>query len=481
MSNKYSAITDWLKGKSKENIAITIGDLEKECSITFPQTFSWSNNCKNAKNWLVQDYVVYEATNILIFEYNSSLAKAILSGTNFKKTESSVAYALFKVGEKDEFYKQMNFYPRYFESAVEHFYNAPLKSERTKNGKTIFPETRYNSWVNCYNYFSNNIKGKTTLTSKEIDDACVQLGFYMASWGMYRGSSFLLQNDYTIYRDILAKLLDPQYDILWNLDTYIDRLPNVALPLPTITKFVDDFSNKLTSLIGDIRDILAPYKDYYVRKTWYTNHSNSATIPEVSKTLVTKLILGTIGCYPAIDRYFGDAVGSVANDLEIDQIKCMLALAYCVKKDMVSSKISFKLANDGGNVALPLSDYPVMKLIDMYYFTFGMEKPFLKLINELVTGKKTITSISKDDKKLLKQFIINNSGSPKVDIAFPCSLLSKSTPATGPCIHLDICEIAKAPPSNKCELDYENIIDKLADKNLYEELSKMKDDEDPES
>ncbi|VEJ05791.1 Uncharacterised protein [Campylobacter lari] len=33
------------------------------------------------------------------------------------------------------------------------------------------------------------------------------LSFYLASWGMYRGSSFLLRYDYKIYKTILEELL----------------------------------------------------------------------------------------------------------------------------------------------------------------------------------------------------------------------------------------------------------------------------------
>lgn len=379
-----------------------------------------------------------------------------------------------KITNYKDFYKQMNFCPHYFESAVKHFYesNTPY-------------ETRYNSWVNCYDYFRNNIKGKTTLTPQEIDNACVQLGFYMASWGMYRGSSFLLQNDYTIYRDIIPKLIDPQYQILWDLDTSIDNLPNVTLPLPTtVTNFEDVFSAKLASLIVDIRNILAPYKDYYVHKSWYTN---SATIPEVSKTLVTKLILGTIGCYPALDRYFGNAIGTVANDLKPDQIKCVIRLSYLIKKGLLSTPQSI-FANCDNVGSISLSDYPVMKLIDMYYFTFGMEKPFLDLINKIITGEKTISGIIKEktnnNRKLLKQFILYDNGSPKVDIAFPCSPLNiNSIPIVCTYTPLDICNSAKTEPSNSSEINYDNIINKLTDKNgdLYKKLSKMKEDKEDET
>lgn len=54
---------------------------------------------------------------------------------------------------------------------------------------------RYRSWEHCYSHF---IKARG---SQEIDYdyLSLQLAFYLASWGMYRGSSFLLQKDYKVH------------------------------------------------------------------------------------------------------------------------------------------------------------------------------------------------------------------------------------------------------------------------------------------
>ncbi|MDO4626572.1 MAG: hypothetical protein Q4A81_04605 [Pasteurellaceae bacterium] len=53
---------------------------------------------------------------------------------------------------------------------------------------------RYKSWEHCYQCFHQAIK--EGCDDKTIDDLSLQLSFYLASWGMYRGSSFLLQRDY---------------------------------------------------------------------------------------------------------------------------------------------------------------------------------------------------------------------------------------------------------------------------------------------
>jgi hypothetical protein len=54
------------------------------------------------------------------------------------------------------------------------------------------------------------------------DDALsLHLAFFLASWGMYRGSSFLLQKDYTIHRPVVRLLRSPELRILRGATTPI--------------------------------------------------------------------------------------------------------------------------------------------------------------------------------------------------------------------------------------------------------------------
>ena len=50
---------------------------------------------------------------------------------------------------------------------------------------------RYQSWKHCYEAFGD--------ITKDNDYLALHLGFYLASWGMYRGSTGLLQKDYKIH------------------------------------------------------------------------------------------------------------------------------------------------------------------------------------------------------------------------------------------------------------------------------------------
>ena len=55
---------------------------------------------------------------------------------------------------------------------------------------------RYESWKHCYEAFED--------VSKDNDYLALHLGFYLASWGMYRGSTGLLQKDYKIHVGAVA-------------------------------------------------------------------------------------------------------------------------------------------------------------------------------------------------------------------------------------------------------------------------------------
>src|SRR3954471_24429399 len=71
---------------------------------------------------------------------------------------------------------------------------------------------RLRSWKHCYRYFR---RVGPTVVAGERDAAAVQLGVYLASWGMYRGSSFLLRHAYTVHRAVVDLLAEEQFRPLW--------------------------------------------------------------------------------------------------------------------------------------------------------------------------------------------------------------------------------------------------------------------------
>jgi hypothetical protein len=195
------------------------------------------------------------------------------------------------------------------------------------------PHHRYLSWEHCYRFFRSRTPEELLLGK---DAAALQLGFYLASWGMYRGSSFLLQRSYTIHIAVVERLAAPELSALW--DTEVGTNASDAALVPTILFAVDA-----------VRDAYAPF--------------GAAT-----DTLVTKVILGTLGCLPAVDRFFIDGFKKSGN-------KYSYLNALFVKR-----VISF-CSECGGSLRLEQDRiqrvsgvrYPLMKLADMYFWEIGYE------------------------------------------------------------------------------------------------------------
>ena len=134
---------------------------------------------------------------------------------------------------------------------------------------------RYRSWEHCYGYFRTRTP---QAISADRDHAALQLAFYLASWGMYRGSSFLLQRAYTVHLGVIEKLTEPTFAVLWEQE--FGAGPKDTELLPVVLKAADA-----------------------VRKA-YKPFAPTTDSRQPSDTLVTKVLLGILGCIPACDRYF---------------------------------------------------------------------------------------------------------------------------------------------------------------------------------
>lgn len=57
---------------------------------------------------------------------------------------------------------------------------------RVSGGEQPSRTSRSRSWDYCYNYFQDQPE-----PTQDLERSCLQLGYYLASWGMLRGSTFL--------------------------------------------------------------------------------------------------------------------------------------------------------------------------------------------------------------------------------------------------------------------------------------------------
>ena len=197
---------------------------------------------------------------------------------------------------------------------------------------------RYRSWEHCYGYFRSN-----RAISLDRDQAALQLGFYLASWGMYRGSSFLLQHAYTVHRGVIDLIAEGRFTELWDADVGASEADVKFVPV-------------IIELIKGVREAYKPF-------------APAIASAQPTETLITKVLLGTFGCLPACDRYF------------IDGFK-REGLKYSDVNDRFTKRVlDFCLANLGELRAEQAdiekrrgTHYPLMKLVDMYFWEIGYEQ-----------------------------------------------------------------------------------------------------------
>lgn len=195
------------------------------------------------------------------------------------------------------------------------------------------PHHRYRSWEHCYRFF--RCKTRTDIVA-ERENAALQLGFYLASWGMYRGSSFLLQRAYTVHLGVVEQLASPQFSVLWEKDVGSEAEDSQLVPI-------------ILAAVEAVREAYRPFG-------------------EPTDTLVTKVILGTFACLPACDRFFIDGFKrwgfqySYLNRRFVERV-----LGFC--NDNIA-----ELRNEQARIETSGTvRYPLMKLVDMYFWQIGYE------------------------------------------------------------------------------------------------------------
>jgi hypothetical protein len=202
------------------------------------------------------------------------------------------------------------------------------------HGRTVAdPHHRYRSWEHCYRFFSSRTR-EAILADKET--AALQLGFYLASWGMYRGSSFLLWRTYTIHEPVIQRLASPEFAELWSTEvgSHVSHARLISPILAAITA---------------VKDAYAPF--------------GGAT-----DTLASKVLLGTLACLPACDRFFID--GWKASGRQYSRLNGRFVertFQFCSEHEAELRRVQSTLAASGG------VRYPLMKLTDMYFWQIGYE------------------------------------------------------------------------------------------------------------
>jgi len=199
------------------------------------------------------------------------------------------------------------------------------------------PDERYASFDYCFNYFQSfreQDKIDQISSNDYIQSSCLQLAYYLASWGMLRGSSFLLEKSLKYYVDLINNI--SRFDKgIWDIDvdSYADA--NITLVLKCKTMVIESLGNK--------------YRP--------------------SDTLASKIMLGVFANTPAFDAYFCKGFNIYKFDKEaLDKISQF----YKDNKMIIDGYSIYTLDFHSGQETN--RKYTKAKLIDMIGFIEGQTK-----------------------------------------------------------------------------------------------------------
>ena len=199
------------------------------------------------------------------------------------------------------------------------------------------PYDRYASYDYCFNYFN---RSNSSCITNDMEKSCLSLGFYLASWGMFRGSSFLLNKSAQSFVPLIE---------------YIASLENSAWDI--------DASN----LHQNYEEVIEIY-----------NKIKAILIPPSSShlTLTTKIMLGVFGSVPAYDRFFIKSFKKTFQgrcgftSFNKNSLLCINDFYILNKNAIDNQSNSFRtIGFNDSSISYP---YTKSKVIDMYGFTKGL-------------------------------------------------------------------------------------------------------------
>ena len=239
--------------------------------------------------------------------------------------------------------------------------------------KLSSPRCRFASFDLCYGYFQTN---RGNLMGDNLEKSCLHLWSYLASWGMLRNSKLLSDCSMKVMEDIVVYLSGLE-DSDWDLDLGADSSGNRdSIKSDRIIEIYDDLSKiiEIISINGAIVGVSA------------------------TPTLVTKIMLGTLGCVPALDTYFCKALHTSLRPLDWDVLNRIQeyyrkSLAYnnrdladnnasdVVTDNDIDTSVHINIDIDT-NTKIKVIDfngkstdlfYPRAKVLDMIGFSFGAQ------------------------------------------------------------------------------------------------------------
>ena len=235
------------------------------------------------------------------------------------------------------------------------------------------------SWELCREAFEE-YRHKKDLTVSITDYLALRLTAYLASFGMYRGSTILLKYfDYTVQIGAVEILLKPKYDLLFGFDPFsktADLKTFYELFYEVYQELFEYYKSKVNVAKNNI-------KERY-NKVGYPIPKN---LPNVTPTLITKILLGVYGCCPAYDTYSRSAMEDLGinvykhNVPDIEDLINKVNSMPSLKKQMTTILTKLQAIN-------PL--YTPMRVLDIILWSKGKGSEVFKKKSVSTIGKTSI-------------------------------------------------------------------------------------------
>lgn len=174
----------------------------------------------------------------------------------------------------------------------------------------------------------NNIIRGGKLKAEDYDYLALHLYAYLASYGMVCRRTILIRHNYRCLIDVVKIICELKYAFLLDIDIYAGIFNKY--------KYID----AVLELKENIEKALAPYGN-------------------VTDTLISKILLGTLACVPAYDTNLKKALKDLGYKASFDRkgLEDLLRFADYYKEDIQDAM------NETG--------YPAIKIIDIALWEYG--------------------------------------------------------------------------------------------------------------
>ena len=231
--------------------------------------------------------------------------------------------------------------------------NSTFTSEQFKkySDDYLTPNGRVCTWEFCYLFFQEkfDLFKNNKATEEDWIRAELELGSYLATYGMYRGSGDLMDFNRTVYKPVIQELFKVANNK--KLQPYQSNIePDVIIEL------VDAISNGFKNV---------KIEEKYIKPT---------------KILTTKILMGVFACLPAFDSLLSKALAqfkknepkySLIKLLNTDLKKGPPTWSHFAREEGVI--IFFDKLRPTFKTSKKDFLYPLMRTIDLYFWFWGMD------------------------------------------------------------------------------------------------------------